>query len=172
MAAHFPGFARLFAGAAFVTLARSQPQKHPEPRIFGTAELTDRNSRQGYPRDIPISDAIADFNTRAHADPVGASQPPLTSDEVVAAIRAWSDPPRMPASAKAVFQAIAQKAIMPRASYIRLIPGLIALHGFDIDVWWIDVQVELDKYPTDLKDVPQYAYRIRTAFLRSRPTRN
>lgn len=172
MAAHFPWFARLFAQAAFVTLAFSQPQKQPAPRIFGAAELTDRNSRQGYPRDIPIGEAIADFNARAKADPVGASQPALTSDEVVAAIRAWSDPPRMPASAKAVFQSIARKAIMPKGSFIRVIPGLIALHKFDIDVWWIDVQVELDKYPTDLKDVPQYAYRIRTAYLRSRPTRN
>lgn len=57
---------------------------------------------------------------------------------------------------------------MPKGSFIRFIPGLIAVHGFDIDVWWIDVQVALDRYPTDLKDVPQYAYRVRTSFVRSR----
>jgi len=45
---------------------------------------------------------------------------------------------------------------------------LIAVDGYDIDVWWIDLQLDLDKYPTDLADQPMRTYRLRTVYVNSR----
>ncbi len=57
------------------------------------------------PRLIPetLSAAVASFNQQAANDPVGATQPPLTEDEVLAAIRAWNPSPiQVPADPKGV----------------------------------------------------------------------
>jgi hypothetical protein len=134
-----------------------------------TTQKKNDEERSGYPSSLSLADAVQQFNRRAQQDRIGTKQHPLTSEEVVAAIRAWNikDEP-MDKSAYETFQAIARTGVMPKGSYIRSISGLVARNGFDIDVWWIDVQVGLDKYPTDLADVPMYAHRIRSTFVSSK----
>jgi hypothetical protein len=133
----------------------------------------EENSRVGFPHSIPLGLAIADFNRRAHADRVGAGEPALTENEIVAAVRAWiggaAEPTRLPAQVAQELRMIAAQRTMPKGSYLRFIPGLVAEDGYDVDVWWIDLQLDLDRYPTDLKDVPQRYYRIRTVYVDSRP---
>lgn len=132
----------------------------------------DELARVGYASGVPLAQAVEEFNRRASGDAVGRLQPPLKAEEVVAAIRGWDKTEaHMGVPVFAVFQKIAKTETMPKGSYIRFIPGLIAVNGFDVDVWWIDLQVGLDKYPTDLVDVPMYMRRIRTTYVSSRPHR-
>lgn len=89
-------------------------------------------------------EAVADFNRRAKSNDVGKMQPPL--------------------SVQRVFQSIARTRAMPKGAYLQFIPGLAAVNGCDVDVWWIDLQA----YPTDLTGAPQYTHRIRTVDVNSR----
>jgi hypothetical protein len=126
-------------------------------------------SVHGYPSATPLQSAVDDFNARAQRDPIGRSQPPLTSAEVAAALRALGqNHSAIPHTQYTLLQSIANTSILPRGAYIRFIPRLIAVDGYDIDVWWIDLQLDLDKYPTDLADQPMHIYRIRTKFVSSR----
>jgi hypothetical protein len=126
-------------------------------------------SVHGYPSIIPLQSAVDEFNARAQRDPIGKSQPPLTSAEVVAALRALGQDHRaiQPAQYKAL-QSIANTRVLPKGAYLRFVPGLIAVDGYDIDVWWIDLQLDLDTYPTDLADEPMHSYRLRTVCVNSR----
>ena len=124
----------------------------------------------GYPRDLPIVDAIRDFNTRAQRDSIGRTQPLLTVSEVIAALRAMDTSSKeMPRQQFETFQRIAQTGVIPRGSVIRFISRRIALNGYDIDVWWINLQIDLDKHPADLADAPMYVCRVRTTYVSSRP---
>jgi hypothetical protein len=127
-------------------------------------------SVHGYPAQSSIQDAIKEFNARASRDPVGRTQPALTQAEVVAALRAFAQNPNAIPHAQLVrLQSIASSNMLPKGAYLRFIPGLMAVGGYDIDVWWIDLQLDLDKYPTDLADEPMHTYRIRTVYVSSRP---
>jgi hypothetical protein len=158
------GIARCFVAIAIISsLAPASAQQKADSV---EAEL----ARVGYPTKVSLAEAVHDFNRRAEKDSIGRTQPPLTLEEVTAAIRAWNreDDP-IAKSAYDVFQTVARTAIVPKGCYIRYIPGLIGRNGYDFDIWWIDLQVELDKYPTDMADVPMYARRIRTTYISSRP---
>ena len=126
-------------------------------------------SVHGYPSATPLQAAVDEFNARAQRDPVGHSQTPLTSAEVVAALRALRRTRgAIDRTQYTMLQSIANTQILPRGAYLRFIPGLIAVEGYDIDVWWVDLQLDLDKYPTDLADQPMHIHRIRTVFVSSR----
>ncbi len=127
-------------------------------------------SIHGYPKDLAIVEAIKDFNARAQRDAIGRTQPPLTVPEVMAALRAMDPSSKeMPPQEFETFQRIAQTGVIPTGSFIRFISKRVALNGYDIDVWWINLQIELDKYPADLADAPMYVCRIRTTYVSSRP---
>ncbi|MDQ6663497.1 MAG: hypothetical protein M3Z23_03795 [Acidobacteriota bacterium] len=143
-----------------------------QPRPSKERTRQDELARAGYLSAVPLGQAVEEFNRRAAGDSVGRLQPPLTAEEVAAAIRAWDKTEaRLPGAVFQAFQKIARTGTMPKGSYIRFIPGVIAVNGFDIDVWWVDLQIALDKYPTDLADVPMYMRRIRTTYVSSRPNR-
>jgi hypothetical protein len=126
-------------------------------------------SIHGYPEDLSILEAVREFNTRAQQDAIGKTQPSLTVPEVVAALLAMdSSSKEMPRREFEVFQWIAQTGVIPKGSLIRFIPKLVAVNGYDIDVWWIHLQIGLDKYPADLVDAPMYVCRIRTTYISSR----
>ena len=142
------------------TLAHARPQEgHSEADA----------SVHGYPAITPLQSAVGEFNTRAQRDSIGKLQPPLTSAEVVAALRALGQGhSTIPSAQYKVLHSIADTSVLPKGAYLRFTPGLIAVDGYDIDVWWIDLQLDLDKYPTDLADQPMHTYRLRTMYVNSR----
>ena len=124
---------------------------------------------RGYPKDLPIAEAVEDFNTRAQRDSTGRRQTPLTVPEVIAALRAMDSTSKaLPHGELEVFRRIAHTGVMPKGSFLRFISKRIALNGYDFEVWWINLQIELDKYPAELADVPLYVCRIRTTYVSSR----
>jgi hypothetical protein len=164
---------RRFACVLMVALAacgiflRAQQRPAPPPPVHADRET--RDSIYGFSADTPFPVAVAAFNARAHQDPIGRSQPPLTTAELAAAIRAIGhDQGSVPSAQLAKLRSIASTQVLPKGSYLRFIPGLIAVDGYDIDCWWIDLQLDLDKYPTDLADQPMHYYRLRTVYVSSR----
>jgi len=150
--------------------APAQQKPSPQSPVSAQGRIAADPSVHGYPAQSSIQDAVQDFNARASRDPIGRSQPTLTPAEVVAALRAFAqDPSAMPHAQLARLQSIAAGNTLPKGAYLRFIPGLMAVGGYDIDVWWIDLQLDLDKYPTDLADQPMHTYRIRTVYVSSRP---
>ncbi len=134
----------------------------------------DELARRGYRTDISVDDAVKEFNTRAQRDPIGEKQPPLTAEEVIAAIRGW-DREKEPIDGAAYekIKKIADTGRMPRGAFLRFIPGWLAYKGYDIDVWWIDLQIGLEKNPPEEgvwdSELVIPARRIRTRFIESRP---
>jgi hypothetical protein len=76
---------------------------------------------RGYPTDMPLSEAIRVFNEEKQCNPTLAAYPPLTEDEVIAAIvagpgyAAWGDIWR---AQKGALWKIAQDKVMPRGSLL------------------------------------------------------
>jgi len=127
-------------------------------------------SVNGYPVNFPVQQAVDEFNARAKNDSIGNRQPLLTSYELLAALRGY-DRDMNPVSDSIFdkFQNIARSGIVPKGAFLRYLRGLRAINGYDVDAWWIELQIELDKYPNDLAGVPQYIYRIRTTYISSKP---
>jgi len=137
------------------------------PLAIANSEL----ERVGCPAEVSLARAVRDFNRRAALDSTGRRQPPLRVEEVVAAIRCW-DREEQPVSDSLfkVFLTIANTRRLPKGSYIFFIPGVVAINGYDVDAWWIDLRLGLDQYPTDMADMPVIGRRIRTIYITSRPT--
>jgi hypothetical protein len=126
----------------------------------------------GYPKEVPLSQAVNECNRRIQNTRVGKTQPPLTVDEVLAAIRDWSNK-EAPIDPKMynVIQNISKTEIMPKGSYFFFSTGTISYNGYDIDALRIYLRVGLDKYPDDLVGVPVYSRQIRSQYISSRPTK-
>jgi hypothetical protein len=111
-----------------------------------------------------LGEAVAEFNAKAQSDSVGAHQPPLTTDEVVAAIRGWVRE-RVPASGDvyATYQKIAKTQKLPPGAELSYTTGWQGPQGYDFQVWWIDLSI---------KTGPRsgYTFRIRDTKLRSHPS--
>jgi hypothetical protein len=112
-----------------------------------------------------LRDAVAAFNERARNDETGKQQPPLTEEEVVAAIRGWIRE-RVKASGEvyAAYQRIADTGRLPEGAELDFTTGWVGFRGYDFDVWWIDLTIRTGP-------ASGYTYRIRDRKLRCRPSK-
>jgi len=124
---------------------------------------------------------------RALSDPIGKKQPPLTEDEVIAAIRGWDqhapasgtgfadelltairsrNQPGQPATDEvyAAFQKIAATHDLPNGAELRFKTVWIR-ENYHFDVWWVDLSI-----PTG-RNGGGYVFRIRDQKLRALPAR-
>jgi hypothetical protein len=125
---------------------------------------------RGYPKATPLSQAVAEFNERARRTQVGKTQPPLTVEELLAAIRDWNpDEDAIEPAMFAELQRAAKSGMMPKGAYLNYNSGTLARNGYDIDAWNIYLRVGLDKYADDLVGVPAYMVLIRRQYIASRP---
>jgi hypothetical protein len=111
----------------------------------------------------PLAEAVKAFNAAAAAHPVGKQQPPLTGDEVVAALRGW-DRDRVPAPEEVyrTFQGIADRRSLPRGASLSCITRWTGFRGYDFEVWWVDLSLRTG--PNTF-----YVFRIRERKLSCRP---
>lgn len=131
-----------------------------------------RLSSQGYPQEISLQRAVDIFNQDAQRDVTGRTQPPLTADEVVAAIRAW-DVKQQPMKKKffQLYQRVAKSGVMPTGAYIFFTKGYVDFNGYDIEFWEIYMLVGLDEYPLSPSN-PTFDHTIRgRVYIASRPTK-
>ncbi len=114
--------------------------------------------------EIPLEKAIAAFNAKY------PDANPLTSDEVIAAIRSW-DRTEMPVSdgVLAIYQRVVKERILPKGMYLSRI-GIFQDFNYRYEVDWKDLT--LTSLPPGTKDPVigfGYNYRIRARFISSRP---
>jgi len=91
-----------------------------------------------------IATSVNLFNSQAKGDPIGKLQPPLTEQEVIAAIRAWT-PAKSDRVADEVydaFQEIAESGWLPEGSQLRYKTKWSGHQGYSFDVWWIDLSIK------------------------------
>ena len=131
----------------------------------------------GYPKEISLNEAIEVFNGLAQCEEVGKAQPPLSVDEVIAAIRDYNckkdslDEKNLCAE----FQKVAETGVMPKGALLDYrggIGGYSISRGYDkydIKTWEIYLYLRLDKYRNDLKNVPQFSHLIRLKYISSKP---
>jgi hypothetical protein len=114
-----------------------------------------------------LGDAVTRFNSRAAADPVGKGEPPLTEEEVIAAIRGWIPaytPPVDPEMLKR-FERIAADGKLPPGADFSFTTRWTGYNGYYFDVWWVDLTL---RSPAG-EVVGGYTYRIRDRKIRSGP---
>src|SRR4051794_7511422 len=94
---------------------------------------------------LTLAEAVKEFNRRAQEDATGKTQPPLTEDEVVAAIRAW-DREQEPATDEIykAYQAIADTKNLPGGATFEFITKCLGLNNHEFDVWWINLEIETE----------------------------
>lgn len=110
-----------------------------------------------------LADAVGTFNERALKNPIGKEQPPLTEEEVIAAIR-WSDLDRkqLPVSDEEyrAFRNIADTRRLPKGSEFEVLTGFEPNQKFVFEAWSVRIRMP--------KENGSYAFVIRERMIRSR----
>ncbi|MCA9125136.1 MAG: serine/threonine protein kinase [Planctomycetaceae bacterium] len=112
------------------------------------------------PDSTPLAVAIRDFNKRCRTID-GSPQPPLTEDEVVAAIEYWSSRrEKVPVTNLdfATFQRIATTRTLPKNTQLDLITHFLPGDGNRYSIWMVRIRV-----PTS--DGGNYAFTVRKQFI-------
>ena len=114
------------------------------------------------PKEVTLAEAVKRFNRRAQKDAAGKTQPPLTEDEVVAAIR-WWDREEEPVTDDVyqAYQAIAATRKLPASAALYFITRCTGPNGDEVDVWWINLEITGPD--------TGYGFRVRHQMLRYRP---
>jgi hypothetical protein len=128
--------------------------------LSGTASSLPQSSD----RAVPLADAIKAFNKKAAIHYIGKDQPPITEEEVIAAIRA-SERPNNPAVSDNLhngFKQIAETRQLPPGAVLESLGGGWDPGGaFVYDVWWVRIAMPKE-------DGGTYSFRIRERMIRSR----
>ena len=113
----------------------------PQP---GTAAAAAANDQAGF---TPLAKAVRRFNELAQQDKVGKAQPPLTVDEVVAAIRLKSDADfgDIPGAAIEAYRQIAASEKLPTGASLDFTTGVSWQRSekeiVEIDMWGIILEI-------------------------------
>jgi hypothetical protein len=112
---------------------------------------------------VTLAEAVKEFNQRAGSDETGKAQPPLTEDEVVAAIRGWiREQLPAPDDVYGVYQTIAGTKKLPEGAKLTFTTKWSGFNKHEFDVWWVDLHITLGLGTG-------YGFRIRDQKLRCRP---
>jgi hypothetical protein len=130
----------------------------------------------GFPKETSVEEAVETFNRFAKCEEKSKTQPPLTADEVLAAIRDW-DCTREENKDEKKFCVeawkISETGKMPKGSlfvYDRGMNGRSTVRGYKgyyVQTWEIILYLRLDKHRLDLRDVPEFRRSIRLKYISS-----
>ncbi len=111
-----------------------------------------------------LADAVKAFNERAAENPIGKKQPPLTEEEVIAAIRWWDfERKKSPVSDEEyrAFRRVAETRRLPVGWEFEVLTGFEPNHQVTFDAW--SVRIRMPR-----QDGGSYAFSIRERMIRSR----
>jgi hypothetical protein len=145
--------------AAVASLLQPLSVGSPAPPFDASAFVAGEKSRNA----TPLAEAIEKFNKHAKSDPVGEHQPPLTKDEVVAAIRLAQRAsfPESPDSLFRAYKRVADTGELPPNADFDDLSSLDCGGDFVFDVWY--VRIGLPK-----ADGGTYYFSIRSQVVGSR----
>src|SRR5262245_61220186 len=115
------------------------------------------------PKVVTLAEAVKEFNRRAQDNATGKTQPPLTEDEAVAAIRGWIRE-QVPATDEVykAYQTIADTKKLPEGATLTFTTRWSGFNGYEFDVWWVDLNIRTGADTG-------YTFRLRDQKLRCRP---
>ena len=151
----------LRAGARVVIWGDPQPAKPETPKADPEAALPAGESR-------PLAEAIEEFNVKAASDPIGRDQPPLTEDEVVAAIL-WSDlnkTEKVTDKEYRAFRQIAETRRLPKGSEFEVMKGFRPNADIEFKAW--SVRIRMPRLIEGMEGWT-YAFPIRWRNISSQP---
>jgi serine/threonine protein kinase len=129
-------------GTRFVGEQSSTSYVLPVSRI---AEFCAKIEREGIgaspPAATPLADAIAKFNTSAAESPNGQDQPPLTEDELIAALRWMLEDGKLTKNQLDELRSIVQKQTLPAGAHFNLITSLDGVDGERFKAWVIELRL-------------------------------
>ena len=137
------------------------------------AEMKKSPEEFGYFKEMKVEEAVAEFNLRALSNRIGKTQPPLSAEEVLTAIRSWEigEEP-IDRNVFGEFQKISKSGLFPKGAYIDFFSGYNARNGHDIEAWIIFIKVRLNQnYDMEQDERPLYSHKIRMKFISSKPTK-
>ena len=91
-----------------------------------------------------LIEAIFHFNKKSLSDSIGASQAPITEEEVVAAILLWESPSNAPISDEllGIFKSIAESKALPGNAIFESLNGYDRGGSHIFDVWSVRIKIE------------------------------
>jgi hypothetical protein len=133
----------------------------------GVADLPPPDLFRGeaQPGERPLAAAIQEFNLKQRSSEIGRDQPPITEDEVIAALRWWKTKRNevdLTNEEFQGFQAIADTRILPKEAEFEVLTGFRPNQEFEFDAWSVRIRMpRLSKPGT-------YAFTIRDRWIHSR----
>lgn len=111
-----------------------------------------------------LSDAVKDFNQWYQNSSVGPNQPPLTEDEVIAAIFAWTRDPGAPTSGELfdAFQQVAETKKLPKAWSLNAIDHW-KINNREFEGWRIHLQISVAPNKSYTHVIRDQKFRVRKA---------
>ena len=86
---------------------------------------------------------MAAFNEKAAKDSIGRSQPPLTEDEVIAAIRDWMRQQiKVDDETYVIYKKIADTKMLPKRAKLDFTTRGKTFYGSDLKLWCVTLVVE------------------------------
>jgi hypothetical protein len=113
---------------------------------------------------VSVAEAIGDFNTNVKTNSIGAEQPPLTEEEVIAAIRWWDfHRKESPVSDEEflAFRKIAETHLLPQGAEVEVLTSFEPDDKVTFDAWSVRIKMPRPNGGT-------YAFIIRERMIRSR----
>ena len=131
--------------------------------VIATLAATTAIGDERHNENRPLADAVAEFNEKAKSKQVGQYQPPLTEDEVVAALlsidrKLWRS---MDDKIYEVIEEIARKRELPKTARLDSL-SRFKTNGYDFVTWQVILEVILD-------EDTGYRYPIRKRMISSSP---
>lgn len=137
--------------------------------VCATADDAERRAGVDFMKQTTLGDAVKQFNAQVNrTSDLGREQPPLTVDELVAAIRAWDTEknPIVP-ELHAVFHSIAETGKLPSGSHLDYSTGWDPGRGYQFTVWRVNLSISAP-HPTKADSRIGYTFRVRDRIISSR----
>lgn len=108
---------------------------------------------------MPLAEAVEKLKLKAAINSVGREEPPLTLDEVEAAIRGWSwrDDKYASKEVFSAFEDVVESGQLPAGGFLDFTTQW-EVGDAKFKVWWIDLTIPLEKDKTGYEG---YTFRIR-----------
>ncbi len=135
--------------------------KQLEQRI---RELEGKKQDDKPAKTVSLAEAVEQFNSRALMDPIGKTQPPLTEEEVIAAIR-WADHEDFPVTSHefAAYKKIAETKKLPPGAELEVISRFVPNDEYEFKAWSVRLRMPRSS------GHGSYAYSIRQRWISSTP---
>lgn len=136
-----------YASLLFIFVSSSLCSAQDPDAIHGTVSIKQA---------ITLDQAVAKLNALSEDHTIGQDQPPLTADEIVAAINRWDFEAPISDKKREKFKTIAKTRMLNPGDKLQFSTGLWS-DGHYFTVWWLDLTVD------------NYKFRIRDRTISSRP---